>query len=206
MLDKKTALLIVDVQNDFLPPKGTLAVPAGNDVIPFINTIISNYSTVIATQDWHPPHHVSFASSHQGHKIGDIIEVQGLSQMLWPDHCVQDTHGAALSDELNTSAITHVIKKGTNVQIDSYSGFFDNNKIQETGLHQLLQDLEIRTVHICGLATDYCVKYTACDAALLGYTTVVLQKGCRAVNIQDTDEVQAIKEMIGENVYIEAPL
>ncbi len=201
-----TALIIVDVQNDFLPPHGALAVSNGNEIIPYILSILNNYSYVIATQDWHPEGHKSFASSHPSHAVGDTLLVNGVSQFLWPDHCIQNTKGSEFPTDIKKAVTTNlihaIIKKGSNLKIDSYSGFFDNNKAQQTELHTILQEKNINKVHICGLATDYCVKYTVLDALFLEYTTTLLQKGCRAVNLNEDDEQQAIQLMKNKGAKI----
>lgn len=198
---ENTALLIVDVQNDFLP-SGSLAVQNGDQVITFINSIMQDYTQVIATKDWHPFNHVSFASNNPPYKVGEVIEVDGVPQILWPDHCIQNTVGAELSSALNLSGITHIIEKGKNIRLDSYSGFFDNHRKQETELHALLQMLGVSNLHICGLATDYCVKFTANDAVELGYQTMLLTNGCRAVNLNHGDDQSAIKEMKSKGIVI----
>lgn len=175
------ALLIIDVQNDFLPG-GALAVPHGDEVINYINRIQSNYEVVIATQDWHPANHKSFASQHRGYKVFDTITFNHVEQVLWPDHCVQQTVGAELSSSLNTHHIQAIFRKGIDVNVDSYSGFFDNNKMRNTGLHGFLQDKGVSEVHVCGLAADFCVHFTAMDALELGYKTAVLSKATKAID------------------------
>ncbi len=147
------ALILVDLQNDFLPG-GALAVPRGDEVIPVANRLVGHFGFVVATRDWHPPDHSSFASQHPGHAVGDVIEVGGVAQVLWPDHCVQGTKGAEFSAALNDAAISEIVTKGTSRDIDSYSGFFDNNQRQATGLLDILQRSGITRVHVMGLATD----------------------------------------------------
>ena len=188
------ALIIVDVQNDFLPG-GALAVPRGDGVIPVANRVSSKFDLVVATQDWHPAKHGSFAANHPGKNIGDVIEFHGLEQILWPVHCVQGTSGAAFAARLDTSRITRVFQKGTDPAIDSYSGFFDNGRRQATGLADYLKEQGVRYVYVLGLATDYCVKFTAFDAADLGFQTCLIEDGCRAVNLQPHDATEAFKEM-----------
>lgn len=195
MYNSCTALLLVDVQNDFLP-NGALAVKNGNTIIPYINTIIHNYNTVIATVDWHPPNHMSFASNHKDKKQGDVIMIDGHQQILWPNHCIENTVGSQFPPTLHAKKIMHIIKKGTNPKVDSYSGFYDNNKITQTNLHNLLCSMHINTLHICGLATDYCVHHTICDALKLGYTTILHTDGCRAVNLNSDDEKIALEHMV----------
>jgi len=188
------ALIIVDVQNDFLP-NGALAVSEGDQIIPIVNNLMNKFDLVVATQDWHPKEHGSFASNHKNMNPGDQIELFGLNQVLWPDHCIQHTYGAEISKALNTSVIDHIVKKGTDILIDSYSGFFDNGKKKETGLHDYLKSKGVDMVFVVGLATDYCVKFTALDAAALGYRTFVVPDATRAVNLNDGDYPKALEEM-----------
>ena len=175
------ALIIVDVQNDFLPG-GALEVTAGDEIISVINRIQSKYELVVATQDWHPADHKSFAAMHVSYNVFDVIELNGQLQTLWPNHCVQATVGAELSTELNTNAIEAIFRKGLDRNVDSYSGFFDNNKSHNTGLHGYLQDKQVEEVHICGLAADFCVYFTAMDALALGYKTAIISKGTKAID------------------------
>lgn len=174
------ALIIVDIQDDFLPG-GKLAVPEGDKVIPAINELAGHFELTIATQDWHPANHKSFATGHPGKKPGDKILLQGLEQVLWPVHCVIGSKGAELSSQLRTDKIQRVFQKGTDPEIDSYSGFFDNGRKKSTGLHYFLKSWNVDTVVIVGLAADYCVKYTALDALKLGYRTFVVTDATKAV-------------------------
>lgn len=186
-------LILVDVQNDFAPG-GALAVPEGDVIVPVINRLLPHFEHVIATKDWHPAGHASFASV-QGKSIGGVVDLKGVSQIMWPDHCVQKTPGAEFIPGLNTDAIDYVVYKGTNPDIDSYSGFFDNQRLQSTGLEDYLKDKDIREVYIVGLATDYCVKFTALDAASLGFQTSVIEDACRGVNMSPQDSEQALAAM-----------
>ncbi|MBL4240590.1 bifunctional nicotinamidase/pyrazinamidase [Vibrio fluvialis] len=186
-------LILVDVQNDFAPG-GALAVPEGDVIVPVINRLLPHFEHVIATKDWHPAGHASFASV-QGKSIGEVVNLKGVSQIMWPDHCVQKTPGAEFIPGLNTDAIDYVVYKGTNPDIDSYSGFFDNQRLQSTGLEDYLKDKGIREVYIVGLATDYCVKFTALDAASLGFQTLVIEDACRGVNMSPQDSEQALVAM-----------
>lgn len=195
------ALIIVDIQNDFLPG-GALAVKNGDEIIPVVNTLIPNFDWVIATQDWHPADHESFASNHPNGKTGDVIDLGGLEQVLWPDHCIQDTYGSKFASKLDQGKIEKVIQKGTNKNIDSYSGFFDNGKKQDTGLNRYLQWKNIGEVYIVGLATDYCVMYTALDAASLGYRTTVFSDGVKAVNLQKGDDLRAFNDMKAASIRV----
>jgi nicotinamidase/pyrazinamidase len=188
------ALILVDLQNDFMPG-GALAVPQGDQVVPVANRLMPRFELVVATADWHPANHSSFASNHPGHQIGEIVQVGNLNQILWPDHCIQGTTGAAFHPELDQSRIHHIIHKGTNPLLDSYSGFFDNGHVQATGLGDYLKAQGISRVVILGLATDYCVKFTALDAIQLGFETVVIPDGCRAVNLQPDDGRRAMEEL-----------
>lgn len=197
----RKALIIVDVQNDFCPG-GSLAVPEGDAVVPIINRIQPLFDVVIATQDWHPADHVSFAANHPGKNVGDVVEVEGVSQILWPTHCVQGSPGAELHPRLDTSRIAHIIRKGTDPRIDSYSGFFDNARRRDTGLAELLRRLDVDEVAICGLATDYCVKFTALDARDLGFFTQVVIDACRGVGLQPEDIPAAIREMESRGIRI----
>ncbi len=199
MADK--ALLLIDLQNDFLPG-GALAVPHGDEVLAVANGLLEQYPLVVATQDWHPPDHLSFASQHAGKSVGDVIELAGLPQILWPDHCVQGTAGAELATGLATAGIHHVIRKGTNRNIDSYSGFFDNGRRKATGLADLLRQQGVHSVDVMGLATDYCVKFTALDAAQLGLETRLLLAGCRGVELAAGDCAAALEELRSAGVQL----
>ena len=194
-------LIIVDVQNDFLTG-GALAVPAGDEVIDVINSISDQFDLVAATQDWHPEEHKSFALNHTDKSIGEIIELEGLEQILWPTHCVQNSFGAEFAEDLISENWDHISQKGTQNHIDSYSGFFDNGKRNATDLLDWMKNYPIKKVFVVGLATDYCVKYTALDAARLGYETYLIEDACRAVNLQPEDEQQAIQEMQTAGVHV----
>jgi nicotinamidase/pyrazinamidase len=195
------ALLLVDLQNDFLPG-GALAVPHGDEVVSVANQLMPAYEVVVATQDWHPADHLSFASQHPGKQIGDVIALAGLDQILWPDHCVQNTRGAEFALGLNRGSIQHVVHKGTHRTIDSYSGFFDNARRKATGLESYLRSKGVDTVHIVGLATDYCVKATALNAIDLGFRTVLLTTGVRGVELKPGDCQRAIEQMRAAGVEI----
>ena len=178
----KTALLVIDVQNDFCPG-GALQVAGGNEIIPGINQEMTKYDYIILTQDWHPKGHSSFATSHYGGKPLDVIEMPYGDQVLWPDHCVQGSYGAEFHSELNTARANAVIRKGSNPLIDSYSAFFENDRKTPTGLHGYFRSLEIKKINLVGLATDFCVNYSAQDAAKLGYKVSVFEKMCRSIDI-----------------------
>ena len=195
------ALILVDLQNDFMPG-GALAVAEGDRVVAVANRLIPHFDWVVATQDWHPAGHKSFASGHKGKNIGELIELDGLPQVLWPDHCVQGTRGAMLHKELDTDRIQHIVQKGTDLQIDSYSGFFDNGHRKSTGLSKILKKHGMTGVAVMGLATDYCVKFTALDAVELGMNTYLIEDGCRGVNLNSGDVDRAIMEMKDAGVRV----
>lgn len=188
------ALIIVDVQNDFIPG-GALAVMDGDKIVPVINTLQSKFDFIVATQDWHPANHGSFADNHEGKKIGEFIDLNGVNQILWPVHCVQGSFGAEFHQDLNKSNWKAVFQKGTNPLVDSYSGFFDNNNQGDTGLSKYLKNQGIDEVFICGLATDYCVKFTVLDALTEGFKTFLISDATKAVNIRPNDYDIAIEEM-----------
>ena len=188
-------LIIVDVQNDFCPG-GALAVAGGDAVVPVINSILPAFDAVVATQDWHPQNHVSFAANYAGAQVGQVVEAGGLAQIMWPVHCVQNTLGADFHPALDVSGLDATIQKGTDPNVDSYSGFFDNGRVHATGLAAFLNARGIGTVFICGLATDYCVKWTALDALSLGFQTFVLSDATRGVNLRATDSEKALLEVV----------
>jgi nicotinamidase/pyrazinamidase len=188
------ALVLVDIQNDFLLG-GALAVPEGDAVIPVANRLQAAFPLVVATQDWHPANHGSFAVNHPGKKVFEQIDLNGLPQTLWPAHCVQGTSGAELAPGLQRARIARIFPKGTDAGIDSYSGLFDNGHRKSTGLGEWLKDAGVTEVFVCGLATDYCVKYTALDAAQLGFKTHFIEDASRGVNLQPDDVRNAIAEM-----------
>ena len=188
------ALIIVDLQNDFLPD-GALPVPHGDGVIPLANELQRCFELVLATQDWHPPDHGSFAANHPGKKPGDRIPLDGIEQILWPVHCVQNTPGAELAPSFDTSRIAHVFQKGVDPRIDSYSTFFDNAHRRSTGLAAYLKERSIKDIYLLGLALDYCVKYSALDARQLGLNTHVIVDGCRGIGLEAGNIDRALGEM-----------
>ncbi len=194
-------LIVVDVQNDFLPG-GALAVPHGDEVIPEINRLCSQFGRVVATQDWHPSTHGSFAANHPGSQPGEVIDLNGMAQVLWPVHCVQQSKGADFSSQLILPVDTIVFQKGTDPKVDSYSGFFDNGKQKSTGLGDFLKEAGVQSVTVVGLATDYCVKYTALDALDLGFDVRVVRAATRAVNLNSADGERALKEMEARGVSV----
>jgi len=190
----KQALILVDIQNDFVPG-GALPVAEGDRVVPIANQLQKHFDLIVATQDWHPANHASFASQHAGKNIGEVIDLNGLPQVLWPDHCVQRSTGAEFHPDLDRSRVARVFQKGVDPEIDSYSGFFDNGHRRGTGLAEYLKSQGVTHVFVCGLATDYCVKFTALDARQLGFETTVVVDACRGVNLQPGDVDAALEEM-----------
>ena len=194
MLAPNIALILVDLQVDFMPT-GMLPVAEADQVIPLANALMPEYRTIVATQDWHPANHGSFAANHPWRKPGQVIDLHGLEQVLWPIHCVQNTWGAEFVDGLNTDRITKVFRKGTDPEIDSYSGFYDNGHRKSTGMGEWLKAHGIEEVHILGVATDYCVKFTVLDAISEGFTTVLLHNATRGVDMAPGDVDRAVEEM-----------
>ncbi|MCL4103849.1 UNVERIFIED_CONTAM: hypothetical protein GTU68_029166 [Idotea baltica] len=197
----KTALILVDVQNDFLPG-GALAVPDGDAILPTVNALQKCFDLVIATQDFHPEGHGSFADSHEGKEVYDKIDLNGLEQVLWPVHCVAGTAGAEFSQELLTHRLSNVFPKGQDMGIDSYSGFFDNGRRQSTGMGEYLKAEGVDAVFVVGLAADFCVKFTALDAVSLGFQTYLVEDATRGVNITPGDVDRAIEEMREAGVIV----
>jgi nicotinamidase/pyrazinamidase len=190
----KKALLLVDLQNDFFPG-GALPVKEGDAILPVINKLLEkDWELVIASVDWHPVNHGSFATTH-GKKEGDVITLEGLKQTLWPVHCVQNTPGAQFAPGWETNKIDTIFYKGTDQNIDSYSTFFDNGHRKSTGLEQYLKKNSVTDIYLVGLATDYCVKYSALDAKKLGFNTFVILDGCRGIDLKPNDVENAIDEM-----------
>lgn len=188
------ALIIVDVQHDFLHG-GALEVPGGDMVLPVISRLMKRFDFIVATQDWHPADHGSFASSHPGAKVRDVIDLHGQRQVLWPTHCVQNTHGAELAAEIDMSKVDRVIRKGQDPAIDSYSAFHDNGRRHDTGLAGFLRSNKVTRVVVVGLATDYCVKATVLDAIDEGFEVLVVRDGIRGVDAKPGDSERAIIEM-----------
>ena len=183
----KTALLIIDIQNDFCPA-GALEVAGGNEIISDINQEMKKYECVVLTQDWHPKGHSSFALSHEGKNPLDVVEMPYGDQVLWPEHCVQGSQGAEFHCELNSDRANAVIRKGSNPLIDSYSAFFENDRTTATGLDGYFKSLGIEKIILVGLATDFCVNYSAQDAAKLGYNVSVFEGMCRAIDLNGSLE------------------
>lgn len=189
------ALIIIDVQYDFLPG-GALAVNEGDQIIPVINQLQKKFEFIVATQDWHPADHGSFAANHKGKNPGDFIQLGNVEQVLWPVHCVQDSRGAEFHRDIDQTKWSHIIRKGTNPYVDSYSGFFDNDRRENTGLSQYLKENGVEEVVVTGLATDYCVKFTVLDAIKEGFEATVVTDATKGVNLSPQDYDSAIKEMV----------
>lgn len=196
----ENALILVDLQNDFCPG-GALEVARGDETIGVANRVAPHFELVVATQDWHPADHGSFAANHEGAAPYEVIELDGLSQVLWPVHCVQDSPGAAFHAGL-TARVAKVFPKGTDPAVDSYSGFWDNGRRKETGLAAWLRSQGVKSVYVMGLATDYCVKLTALDALAEGFTTYLIEDGCRAVELAPGDGERAIDELRSAGVVV----
>jgi nicotinamidase/pyrazinamidase len=194
-------LVLVDVQNDFMP-FGSLPVDDGDAVVAVANALMPRFEFVAASQDWHPADHASFASSHPGSIPGDVVELIGGSQVLWPDHCVQNLPGASFHSGLDVAGIDAVVRKGVDRDIDSYSAFFDNGHLRDTGLAQLLASRGVNEVWLLGLATDYCVRWTALDARELGLACVVVKDGVRAVDLEPGDGDRALAELAAAGCVI----
>ena len=188
------ALILVDLQNDFCPG-GALEVAEGDRVIPVANELIPRFDLVVVTQDWHPATHKSFAANHPWRKVGQVIDLHGLDQVLWPMHCIQESFGAEFVPQLDRSGIDAIFQKGTDPEIDSYSGFFDNGHRKATGLGDFLKEKGVDELFVMGLATDYCVKFTVLDGLKLGFEVHLIEPGCRGVNLQPNDSTNAIEEL-----------
>jgi nicotinamidase/pyrazinamidase len=182
MLSLDSVLIVVDAQNGFMPGGG-LPVPRGDEVVPVINQLGSKFSNIVLTQDWHPAGHASFASSHAGKAPYDMMNMPYGPQVLWPDHCVQGTHDAALHKDLHLPHAQLIIRKGFHPQVDSYSAFMEADRSTTTGLAAYLQARGLRKVYVCGLATDFCIAWTALDARAAGFEAVVIEDACRAIDL-----------------------
>lgn len=194
------ALIVIDVQNDFCPG-GALAVPGGDQVIGQINAMMDEYTCVVLTQDWHPADHASFADNHPGAAPYDTIEMGYGTQVLWPRHCVQGSRGAAFHPDLRTDPAQLIIRKGFRSEVDSYSAFFENDKTTPTGLEGFLRSRGVRTLTMVGLAEDFCVAYSASDAAQLGFNVTLLQSACRAIDLNGS-LAQSRKDLLARGVTL----
>jgi nicotinamidase/pyrazinamidase len=190
----KSVLLVLDVQNDFCQG-GSLAVKEGDRVVPVINSIMGEFYKVIATQDWHPSDHISFASNHPDKKPYDTISLGDVEQILWPDHCVRGSSGADFHPYLDARQFDLILRKGTTQGLDSYSGFFENDKKTSTGLEFYLKGMKIEKAFLCGLTTDYCVFYSAMDAVKLGFSTYLVEDASRGVDVPEGNLKRALDEM-----------
>jgi nicotinamidase/pyrazinamidase len=195
------ALILVDIQNDFCPG-GALAVSEGDRIVPIVNRLMPRYDLVVATQDWHPADHGSFAANNPGKQPGELHELGGLPQVMWPNHCVQGTPGAEFHPQLDTNRVEAVFRKGTDKAVDSYSGFYDNAQRRSTGLLGYLKEKGVTEVDVVGLATDYCVKFTALDAAKAGFATTLIEDAARGVNLSPGDVAQAVEDMLAAGVKV----
>jgi nicotinamidase/pyrazinamidase len=193
-------LILIDVQNDFMP-YGALPVAEGDQIVPIINKIIYKFDLVVATQDWHPKNHISFASNHKDKKPFDVMDLDGFKQTLWPDHCVQGTSGAEFHPDLETKPIEAIFRKGTNPNIDSYSGFYDNLHKKNTGLAGYLREKKAKDLYFVGLATDYCVYYSIIDALKEGFNVYLIEDATRAID-KNLYENHLKKELFEKNVKI----
>lgn len=200
MRDAHEALIVIDVQNDFCP-KGALAVEGGDEIIEGINALMEDFQHVILTQDWHPPNHASFASNHEGAEAFSLTQMPYGPQVLWPDHCVIDSKGADFHPDLHVPAWAQVIRKGSNPEIDSYSAFFENDRVTPTGLQEKLDALGVTQLTIVGLAYDYCVAYSALDAARLGFKVSVHLDLSRAIDLNGSQQ-QATEQLLAAGVVL----
>jgi nicotinamidase/pyrazinamidase len=193
------ALLLIDIQNDFLPG-GTLAVPRGDKIIPVVNKLQNYFELVVATQDWHPKDHKSFASNHKNKKPFDVIDSNGLEQILWPDHCVQGTKGADFSSQLSINKMEAIFRKGTNPEIDSYGGFYDNYHLKSTGLADYLRGKKVDEIYVTGLAGDICVYWTALDGLTEGFKTYIIEDATSPLNVEEFKKTNKHFKEKGGNV------
>ena len=192
MKKDNACLLVIDVQLDFCPG-GALAIERGDQVVPPINALINLFNNIVITQDWHPAGHSSFASSHEGSKPFSLVQMPYGEQTLWPDHCIQNSSGARFHPDLNSGAAQTIIRKGYHQDVDSYSAFFENDGKTQTGLEGWLGTKQINRLYLAGLATDFCVAYSAVDAARLGFDVTVILPACRAIDLDGTLNYQLSK-------------
>ncbi|RKS55541.1 nicotinamidase/pyrazinamidase [Gillisia mitskevichiae] len=183
------ALVIIDMQNDFIPG-GSLAVADGDEILPIINELQNKFDLVIATQDWHPLDHSSFAINHPGKKEFEILKLNEIDQVLWPVHCVQNSEGAEFHQELNSNKIEAIFRKGTNKEIDSYSGFYDNAHLKSTGLAGYFKDKGVSTLYFCGLAADYCVYFSIIDALKEGFEAILIEDATKAISQENFEKAK----------------
>ncbi len=186
-MQNSAALLVIDVQNDFCPG-GALAVPQGDAIIPVVNRLAQKFATVVLTQDWHPPGHISFATSHPGRQPFESISLPYGAQTLWPPHCMMATEGAALHRDLDIAHASLILRKGAQQNVDSYSAFLEADRTTKTGLDGYLASRGITEIYVCGLALDYCVAWSALDARRFGFATTILEDACRAIDLNGSLE------------------
>ncbi|KIH83695.1 bifunctional nicotinamidase/pyrazinamidase [Pseudomonas batumici] len=198
--DPRCALIVIDVQNDFIPG-GQLAVRGGDEIVPLINRLATHFRNVVIAQDWHPTGHASFASSHPGHAPFDSVQLPYGAQTLWPDHCIQGSHGAQLHADLDLPHAQLIVRKGCNRDIDSYSAFVEADRRTPTGLTGYLKERGIDTVYLVGLALDYCVAWSALDARAAGFSTALIVDACRAIDL-DGSLQRALGEMEAAGVKL----
>jgi nicotinamidase/pyrazinamidase len=184
------ALILVDIQNDFIPG-GSLPVPFGDQIIPLVNELQNSFNLIVATQDWHPQGHKSFASAHAGKNTFDKVMLHGLEQVLWPDHCIQGSAGARFHSNLVMNKVEAIFRKGMDPEIDSYSGFYDNGYKKSTGLAGYLREHKVKKVFVCGLAGDYCVFYTAKDALKENFETYIVEDATRSISAEGFEKAKA---------------
>ncbi|MBC5994494.1 bifunctional nicotinamidase/pyrazinamidase [Pontibacter cellulosilyticus] len=184
------ALLLIDIQNDFIPG-GALAVPEGDQIIPLVNQLQQQFDLIVATQDWHPAHHKSFASNHENKQPFDVTELHGMEQVLWPDHCIQGTTGAAFAPQLDMHKVEAIFRKGMNPEIDSYSGFYDNGRLKSTSLTDYLRGKQVQEVYLAGLAADYCVYFSAKDALHEGFKVCFIEDATRPISAEGFEQAKA---------------
>jgi nicotinamidase/pyrazinamidase len=191
---QSNALLVIDVQNDFCPG-GSLPVPHGDEIVPVINHLMAGFDIVVASQDWHPDGHISFASTHSGRHPFDTFQLEGREQILWPDHCVQGTQGAEFHPDLDIRPVVLIVRKGWQQDLDSYSAFFENDQVTPTGLEAYLKGMGIRRLYLTGLAQDVCVYYSARDALRLGFETFLVEEATRGLDQPRGSLAQRMKEL-----------
>lgn len=200
-MKENRTLIIIDVQNDFCPG-GALAIPGGDEIVSVINKLSCKFKKIVATQDWHPPNHVSFAANHPGKKEFDVVNYEGIKQVLWPKHCVAGSEGAEFYPELNTKNFNLILRKGNNPKIDSYSAFRENDKKTLTGLGGYLKNLNVKKTYFCGLALDYCVFYSAVDSRELGFETYVVIDSAKGIDSPEGNIDKSLNVMREKGIEI----
>ena len=193
------ALVLIDIQNDFMPG-GSLAVQEGDKIVPLVNRLMPKFDLVVATQDWHPANHISFASNHAGKKPFEKIKIGNYNQTLWPDHCVQGTPGADFHQDLNLVPVEAIFRKGTDSKVDSYSGFFDNNRERSSGLAGYLREKNATDLYFVGLAADICVYFTLSDARSMDFSATLIEDGTRAIDKDNFNKVK--KDLLSKGARI----